>query len=303
MISVIICSANPAELLAVKANIARTIGVVHEIIAFDNRDGRKGICELYNQGAQRAQYDILCLMHEDIEMQTIGWGQTVVKIFGKNPVLALLGIAGGGYKSLTPSSWYNYHLQENGGFYCNLIQGYKHTGRGDMADYRNPRNEQLSRVACVDGCWLCARRNAALKYPFDEKLLKGFHGYDLDFSIAINQEFEVAVTFEILLKHFSEGNFNRKWLDAICKVHEKWSGVLPLNIDNIPEEHLKRIERHAYEVFLQDQVDNAQYSKWYLIRLIWSTRRSRVATISFPYKLIVGLFKMKRTGKMGAVRN
>lgn len=295
MISVIICSADPAELLTVKANITKTIGVVHEIIAFDNRDASKGICERYNEGVRRAQYDILCLMHEDIEMQTIGWGEKVIEIFEKNPAMALLGIAGGGYKSLTPSSWYNYHLQENGGFYCNLIQGYKHTGRDDMADYRNPRNELLSRVACVDGCWFCVRRSAALKYPFDEKLLKGFHGYDLDFSIAINQEFEVAVTFEILLKHFSEGNFNRKWLDEICKVHKKWSAALPLNIDNIPENHLKRIERHAYEVFLQEQVDHESYSKWYLIKLIWSTRRSRIATISFPYKLMIRLFEMKKT--------
>lgn len=70
--------------------------------------------------------------------------------------------------------------------------------------------------------------------------------------------------------------------------------VLPLNIDMIPESHLKRIERHAYEVFLQEQIDNDWYPKWYLIKLIWSTRRSRIATLSFPYKLMIRLLKMKK---------
>ncbi|WP_342085703.1 glycosyltransferase [Dyadobacter sp. OTU695] len=294
MISIIICSVSRNELLTVSENIRKTIGVPHEIIAFDNNQLQKGICEIYNMGARQAKYDVLCFMHEDIEMQTVGWGEKLVELFKNNPAFALLGIAGGGYKSLAPSSWYNYHLQENGGFYCNLIQGYKHTGRNDSLDYQNPRNELLSRVACVDGCWFSVRKSAALKYPFDEKLLKGFHGYDIDFSIAINQEFQVAVTFEILLRHFSEGNFNRKWMDEICKVHKKWGAVLPLNIDKIPESHLKRIERHAYEVFLQEQIDNDRYSKWYLIKLIWSTRRSRIATFSFPYKLMIRLLKMNK---------
>jgi glycosyltransferase involved in cell wall biosynthesis len=294
MISVIICSANAADLLQVKINISRTIGVPHEIIGFDNSNGQKGICEVYNEGARAARYDMLCFMHEDIEMKTEGWGGKVLEIFDANSNLGLLGIAGGGYKSLAPSSWYNYYLQENGGFYCNLIQGYKHTGKADMLDYRNPKNEKLSRVACVDGCWFCTRKHIALKYQFDEKLLTKFHGYDLDFSIAISRDFEAAVTFDLLLKHYSEGNFDQQWTNEILKIHKKWSAVLPVNVDRVPETHLKRIERHAFEVFLQHSVDQEHYSKWELVKLIWTTRHSRVATLSFPYKLIIRLLKMKQ---------
>jgi hypothetical protein len=294
MISVIICSANPADLALVKANISKTIGVPHEILGFDNRAGDRGICEVYNLGARQAKFDLLCFVHEDVEMLTENWGEKVLGIFEKNPSLGLVGIAGGGYKSLAPSSWYNYHLQENGGFYCNLIQGYRHTGKPDMRDLRNPRAEMLSKVACVDGCWFCTPRHVALKHPFDEKLLRRFHGYDLDYGIAISREYEAAVTFEILLKHFSEGNFNESWMDEILKVHRKWSDILPLNVDKIPEQHLKRIERHALEVFLQQSINSESYSKWELIRHIWTTRRSRVATFSFPFKLIARLMKMKK---------
>lgn len=293
MISIVICSANEEELAQVSENIGNTVGIAYEIIAIDNRTAGRGICEVYNEGAMRARFDILCFMHEDIELRTAGWGAKVLDIFNQNPQLGLLGIAGGGYKSLAPSSWYNYFLQENGGFYANLVQGYRHTGRKETVEYKNPRNEPLSRVACIDGCWMCTRREVVRQLPFDEQLLKGFHGYDLDFSIAVNQRYEVAVTFEVLLKHFSEGNFNQTWRTQILKVHKKWPHVLPLNIDGLPDSSLKRIERDAYEVFLQQAVNEKWFSKWELVRLIWTIRRSRVATLSFPYKLMLRLRKME----------
>src|SRR5690349_21085161 len=143
MISVIICSADPVELQLVKENIATTIGTVHEIIAFDNAHAEKGICELYNEGAKQAKNDILVFMHEDIEMKTADWGVKVLEIFNANPNLGLMGVAGGGYKSVVPSSWYNADLEINGGFYCNLIQGFKYSGRESFLDYRNAKNEKL----------------------------------------------------------------------------------------------------------------------------------------------------------------
>lgn len=295
MISIVICSVRPADLSQAKSSIEATIGVPHEIIAIDNAASRRGICAVYNEGTRAARYDIICYMHEDIEMLTPDWGQKIVAIFNENAGLGIVGIAGGGYKSLCPSSWYNYHLQENGGFYCNLIQGYRHSGAPDKADLRNARNEKLSRVACVDGCWFCARKEAAVRYPFDEHLLRRFHGYDLDFAIAAGQAYEVAVTFEILLRHFSEGNFDHTWLEEIVKVHEKWSHILPVNADNLPEKSLKSLERHVLLLFLQDCINKENFTKLQLLRLVWSTRRSRVATLSFPFKLMIALLKMKKS--------
>jgi hypothetical protein len=94
MISVVIASANPGLLTNVITNIERTIGVDFEIISFENGNGERGICELYNIGAQRAKYDILCYMHEDLEIKTLDWGREVVRIFNQRQGVGVIGVAG-----------------------------------------------------------------------------------------------------------------------------------------------------------------------------------------------------------------
>lgn len=285
MISVIICSARKEDLVQVSLSIEKTIGVPYEIISFDNSDGKKGICELYNAGTKQARYDLLCFMHEDIEMLSENWGSKVAGIFEENMQLGLIGIAGGGYKSVVPSSWYNADLEVNGGFYIRLMQGFRYSGQPDLYDYRNAKNEKLTRVACLDGCWLCTRKAVAEKYPFDQDLLKNFHGYDLDFSLAVNQEFQVAVTYEVLLKHFSEGNFSNTWLEDTLKVHKKWSWMLPLNIDQLAAEILKGNERRAFKVFFRRCLALG-YPVSKLQQVIWHSRRSRI----FPFRIILKIF-------------
>jgi hypothetical protein len=285
MISIIICSADAKDLLIVTKNIDETVGVPYEIIAVDNSDGKRGICEIYNEGARKAKNEILCFMHEDIAFKTPDWGVKVVELFSENTKLGLIGVAGGGYKSVVPSSWYNADLEMNGEFYCCLIQGFKYAGRPDLYDYRNPKNEKLSRVACIDGCWMSTTKSIALKYPFDEKLLKNFHGYDLDFSLSVNQEYQVAVTYEILLKHFSDGNFGQTWMKDTLKLHKKWSWILPVNTDKLEEKTLNRYERRAFKIFFKRMLDDGHsYSQ--LVTIIWNSRRSRI----FPPKILFKVY-------------
>ncbi|RFP64156.1 hypothetical protein D0N36_15745 [Hymenobacter lapidiphilus] len=54
MISLIICTRDPAALAAVSQSAAATIGVPFEIVPIDNSQGQYGICEAYNLGAARA---------------------------------------------------------------------------------------------------------------------------------------------------------------------------------------------------------------------------------------------------------
>jgi len=285
MISVIICSADSNDLLSVTKSIEETIGVPFEIISFVNSDGKRGICEIYNEGTQKAKGEILCFMHEDIEFKTKKWGEKVNKIFFENPKLGLLGVAGGGYKSVVPSSWYNADMEINGEFYCCLIQGFKYSGISDLYDYRNPKNENLSNVACIDGCWMCTRKPVAMKYPFDEIVLKNFHGYDLDFSLSVHQEYEVAVTYEVLLKHLSEGNFGPEWMEDTLKIHKKWSWLLPVNTDQLEEKTLKRYERRAFKIFFNRLLDDG-YSYSRLVEIIWNSRHSRI----FPPKILMKIY-------------
>jgi hypothetical protein len=293
MISIIISSASATDLHRVSQNIKETIGVPFEIIGIDNSDGKTGISEVYNRGTREASYEILCFMHEDIEMKTMEWGRVLLSIFSENPRLGLLGVAGGGYKSVVPSSWYNADMEVNGGFYCYLIQGFRHSGREDLNDFRNPKNEKHSLVATIDGCWMCTKRSIALKYPFDEVLLRHFHGYDLDFSLAVQQEYDVAVTYEILLKHFSEGNFSAGWREDTLKLHKKWSRILPVNTDGLEESTLNRYERRAFKAFFRRSLDAGE-SYLSLIRVIWDSRHSRIFTSKVLCKTYVDLWRVWR---------
>ena len=229
----------------VTQNIEDTIAVPHEIIAFDNSNGQKGICEIYNLGAKQARYDILCFMHEDVAMQTSNWGTTVATSFEKDSKLGLLGIAGCSYKSKSPSGWVCYGSEKI--LHYNLIQSFKYGQQETKKIYSNPHNEPLSRVACVDGVWFCSKKELFEKIQFDEHLLKGFHGYDVDFSLAVNQYYNVAVTYDILLHHFSEGKFEKDWLEEVLKVSDKWKNKLPLSLASLNRKEKIKIEQKTFE--------------------------------------------------------
>ena len=70
MISVVICSINKILAEQVSKNIHDTIGVPFELIVIDNNLLKKGIAHVYNLGAGRAKYDVICFVHEDVLFQT-----------------------------------------------------------------------------------------------------------------------------------------------------------------------------------------------------------------------------------------
>ena len=78
MYSIICCSVNPEEAAALERNIADTIGMPFEFIPFDNREKGYGLCKVYNLCAERARYDFLCIVHEDVRFLTKDWGRLVV---------------------------------------------------------------------------------------------------------------------------------------------------------------------------------------------------------------------------------
>ncbi|MHB8206579.1 glycosyltransferase [Mucilaginibacter sp.] len=249
MISIIISSANNTLLKQVTENITVTIGVPFEIIAIDNSAGQQGICAVYNQGAQQAQYDILCFMHEDIIIETQGWGAILKNTFTNHPEIGLLGVVGGAYKPFTNSSWSGLGYKN---VFCNFIQSYKYEKLESYLDYRNPNNAaSVDYVACVDGLWLVTTKKVATEIKFDEDTFKGFHAYDLDFSIAVGQKYKVAVTFEILMNHLSDGNYSRDWIEDNFRLHKKWTKQLPINAQNYTFKQMAYMEKVTYKDFFK----------------------------------------------------
>lgn len=246
MISIIIASADEKLLKDVCQNIENTIGIPFEIISFNNNGGERGICEVYNDGISKARYDILCFMHEDLDIKTCGWGVIVHSIFEANKGLGILGVAGSAYKTFAPSGW-DVEGEEARLRHINYIQTFKRSAQPPVLIEVNPTKAKLAKVACVDGMWLCTRREVVRKHFFDQTMLLGFHGYDLDFCLSVGQDYEIAVTYDILMEHFSEGNFSKEWFQEILKVHEKWALYLPVCTAEVPEKVQELMEKRAYK--------------------------------------------------------
>lgn len=291
MISIIIASIDQGFLDDITTNIAETIGVEFEVIGIANGDGKMGICEVYNKGLARAKYNILCFMHEDLLMKTENWGHVVVDIFKTNPEFGLIGIAGGQYKSTAPSSWYCYENEAPELLNYNFIQRYKYTDRETSREFANSTEHKLVEVATVDGVWLCCTRAAVNSYIFDQELLKGFHGYDLDFSLGLGQNFKIGVTFDILIEHFSEGYTDRNWLKEILKVHAKWNTILPINIAELSMAKMTLLEKRGFRSIV-DRMKNEGFTFEEIQSMLLRSRSSRIMTTTLFLKLYLHLLKV-----------
>ena len=242
----------------VSQNIADTIGVPFEIIAIDNSKGERGLCAVYNDGAGRAQYHVVCFAHEDVSIKTKNWGQSIIDLFCQQPQIGLVGVAGSSYKPLTPAGWIGMGAVATD--YINILQGFKYAGGEPELCYRNPKNAKVEQVACVDGVWLCTTKDVLSKVQFDEEMLKGFHGYDIDFSMAVGRNYKVVVTYDVLLHHFSEGNFESEWFFAMLKINKKWSRQLPVCTEDFTKEQKIKIERITFKTFVEYLIRTKQPS-------------------------------------------
>ncbi len=217
MISIICCSASKQNIQDLENNISQTIGCQFEFLPFFNQDTR-GICSVYNEMLDKAKYSFICLIHDDILFSTQNWGSILTNNFQNFDVL---GVAGGKYKTLSPSNW---GLTP---YFCyNLIQHKKQT-KEHLFKEDNSKSS-IESVVCLDGVFIASTSEVFKKVKFDSLLFKGFHGYDYDFSIHASQYFRLGVMKNILIEHRSEGRPQKEWIESQFKIAKKWSNVLPL---------------------------------------------------------------------------
>jgi len=224
MISVVICSINPELLSQVQQNISATIGVEYELLVWDNRVDKKGICGVYNQMAKQARYEYILFLHEDILFATNGWGREIRNIFEYHPEIGVIGLGGSKYKSKAFSGWYT--ALKN----CDCLQIVHRFDHGDRPELlKPPTATNLEEVVCLDGVFICCRKSVWEKRPFNESLLPGFHFYDIDFSLGAATFCKVVVTFDIILVHITAhgGDFGDKWVETAIKFHKAYKKELP----------------------------------------------------------------------------
>lgn len=233
MISIIVCSIDVDNYNALINNIALTIGTEFEVIKIDNFEEKYSLTQAYNLGASKAKFDCLVFIHEDILFRTNNWGTIIIQSL-KIERIGLIGVAGSNFKSSVPSSWYEIEKYR----YVNIVQHYKFANKESKhIIFGFQQNENYKEAVIIDGVFMATKKAIWLQIKFDEKL-PGFHGYDIDFSLAISKKYKVLITSKILLEHFSEGRENSDWLYSTIKVARKWHSLLPLStleISNIPD--------------------------------------------------------------------
>lgn len=265
MLTIIVCYYREERLANLTQSIHATVGIEHEIIAINNQTGEYGICRAYNRGVLESKYDYLCFVHEDVIFETVGWGELVVNHL-KDPSIGLIGVAGGVLKSAVPSSWAPFIYQTESCYYQHFNEGgmlpvlLKSSSSG-ILDSR-PRE-----VVAIDGMWICARKSIFNRIRFDEVNFPGFHGYDVDISLQASHFFKNAVVFDILLHHFSEGNYNKEWLQSCVQVSRKWKEHLPAHSHFVSDRELMRQHWTVMKIFV-DHLKRLRYSKFRTLRYV-----------------------------------
>ena len=223
MFSILICSINASYLENLKINIGETIGYEFEILVWDNLAEQKPITEVYNFLASKAQYPYWCFIHEDIRFDTAHWAGNLLKAFEGHPETGLIGIAGAKYKSKTPSGWSTGLTELD---CCNI----RHQDKDGQVQhiYMNPNNSIFEPVVNVDGVFIAIRREVWKTARFNEINLRGFHLYDIDFSLHVFQHWRAAVLFNIDIMHFTQGgNYGDAWVEPTLRWHALFSSQLP----------------------------------------------------------------------------
>ena len=174
MISVIICSRAKTISTLLQENIANTIGVDYELIVIDNSRNKYSIFEAYNTGISKSNGEILCFIHDDINLKTQNWGGVLANIFDKNQNIGLIGVAGSKSKTKMPSAWWNCPDED---LCINIIQHYSNQKIEHWQKGFNENSEQ--EVVAIDGVFMAARKLDTVLF---NKNMKGFHNYDLNFS-------------------------------------------------------------------------------------------------------------------------
>lgn len=265
MLSIIVCSVNPEAAERLQKNIAVTVGnVPYEIITFDNRTVGYGICKVYNLCTEKSRYDNLCFVHEDVQFDTIGWGEKIVQKLAE-PNCGVIGFAG---VKIRADGMYGLGVRDVNAWRSNYIQHRKN--QWYIGSFENPKCSEFSSVAVLDGMCLFVSRRVWSKVRFDEQTFPGFHLYDLDFTTAVSVAgYTNYVCQAVIVEHFSEGTYTMPWFEATRDYNEKWKNVLPVRDTAwpLPSDITKYVREEEYG-FIKNMMKSRTKCSWSLVEIL-----------------------------------
>lgn len=234
MISIIICSRQNDISNSLKDNISSTIGCDYELIVIDNSENKYSIFETYNIGINKSKGEILCFMHDDINIITQNWGDILNSIFKKNQKIGLIGVAGSKSKTKMPSAWWDCPDEDS---HLNIVQYFKNKQK---VHWLEGFNDTLEEVVAVDGVFMAARKISTI---FFSRKMTGFHNYDLNLSFEyLKKGYKIVVLKDILLEHSSGGTINKDWCQSAIVFYKLYKKMLPLSLSengNLKQQEIK----------------------------------------------------------------
>ncbi len=265
MISILICSINEVLKRNLIKNIKETIGTAFEILIHDNIANKKSISSVYNQLKEKANGDFICFLHEDVIFNTKNWGVKIIDAINSDASIGMIGIAGSKYKSRIPSSWGCINKKH---LVLHYIQGQKYyEGKKVTPIYENDTNPATN-VVCIDGVLMFITKDVCSKIQFDESIIKGFHGYDLDLSMQVlNQGRKIIVSNQVLVTHLSEGTPNIDWYNTHKQLSKKWEKNLPIKINQI---NLIELVSNEYNCFYSGLFPLKNKNRLLMIKHFWN---------------------------------
>ena len=194
-----------------KEHISETIGVEHEIIHYEN-NGQYSLTEIYNKILEKAKYECVVLIHDDLIFNQNEWGKVVLE-----ELEDILGLAGTSYID-NECVWWKYRHFNTG-----TVKHVQPNGEITKRQF-SINNGKKNNVAVIDGLFIALYKNKVNKFNED---IKGFHFYDISFCLD-NTDKTIEVTNSIDVTHKSIGGVNEEWKKNKEIVSEIYKDKLPL---------------------------------------------------------------------------
>lgn len=202
-----------------KTSMYKEVQIIQKI-----NNGEKSLSQVYNEIIDESKYDIVVLVHDDLEFETKNWGDKIIKHFKRNKDYGILGLAGTKYLS-NSGKWWELPTTMYG------IVNHSDGTKKWTSTYSKDGGTRIDDVVIVDGLFI-ALDKTRIKHKFDESF-DGFHFYDLSFCLPnYLDNVDVGVIYDVRVTHLSIGETNEKWEENRIKFAEKYSEDLPIDIND-----------------------------------------------------------------------
>lgn len=190
-----------------------TVGIhpsKYEIINIQNFD-EYSLAEVYNKILNKAKFDVVLLVHNDVIFRTKGWGTKLLSDIKKNGY-GIMGLAGSTeLKKEQEGCWWK-NIKNTKGLHDAMVGRVWHKNNGhEYESNYGKKDNGCEDAVLIDGVFIAIDKRR-IKHNFDEKNFSGYHFYDLSFCLPnFIDNVKIGVTYNIKLTHLSIGQVNEQW--------------------------------------------------------------------------------------------